>query len=109
MRYREMSPHDPVLNTGQKNNKTGRNRHYRVYLRYIRKLIWRRCHMHIRHEHITAWGTLLLAAATLAIAVVTCSTDATTRKTLVAANRAWVGPFHAQLDKNPDNITDAIN
>ena len=65
--------------------------------------------MHIRHEHITAWGTLLLAAATLAIAIVTCSTDAVTRKTLVAANRAWVGPYRAQFDKNPNNITDAMN
>jgi hypothetical protein len=65
--------------------------------------------MHIRHEHITAWGTLLLAAATLAIAIVTCSTDAITRKTLVAANRAWVGPYHAQIDKNPSQTTDVMN
>jgi hypothetical protein len=104
-----MSFHESGLNTDQKTIKTGKNSRYRVYLRYLRKLIWQRCHMHIRHEHITAWGTLLLAAATLAIAIVTCSTDATTRKALVAANRAWVGPYLAQTDKSPNNITDAMN
>jgi hypothetical protein len=35
-------------------------------------------------------------------------TDATTRKTLVAANRAWVGPVSAQIDKSPNNVTDVM-
>jgi hypothetical protein len=95
------------VEAGQK--QTGKKRRYRVYLRYIRKLIWRRFHMRIRHEHITAWSTLVLAAATLALAIVIFRTDATTRKILVAANRAWVTPYSAQIDKSPNNITDVMN
>jgi hypothetical protein len=65
--------------------------------------------MHIRHEYVTAWSTFVLSVATLVLAIVTCSTDATTRKTLVAANRAGVGPYSAKIDKSPNNISDVMN
>lgn len=49
-------------------------------------------------EKLTAWSTLVVAIATLALAVVTCSTDQTTRSVLVTSNRAWIAVRGISLD-----------